>query len=345
MQLNRDSDEQAGPQEDMIEALRNAVPASLPQRHSHAELSHFYTLLHDYPSRGGKHLRGQLVLLSTAAHGAPWTRALQVAVALELFQNWVLIHDDIEDGSETRRGLPTLHRTAGLPVALNVGDALHVYMWQVLHALEFGSSRLSLRILQEFTWMIHRTIEGQHLDLSWVQQDRFDVTEDEYLEMVTLKTAYYTVACPLRLGAFCAEAEPDHRLMQAGEALGVAFQIRDDVLNLMPGAAYGKEFAGDLYEGKRTLILAHLLAHVMTHEREEIISHLSRPRPERSVQQIERILAYIDTYGSLDYAQQVAAKRTEEGLRLLEHVTQTMPDAAVAQQLLLVLRRVHTRAA
>ena len=330
-------------QEGMLEELRNAVLASLPLEHSNAELSRFYSLLRDYPSRGGKHLRGQLVLLSTGAHGAPWKRALQVAVALELFHNWALIHDDIEDGSEERRGLPTLHRIAGLPVALNAGDALHVYMWQVLHALEFGSSHYEQRILQEFSWMVHRTIEGQHLDLSWVQQGRFDVTEEEYLEMVTLKTAYYTVACPLRLGALCAGVEPDNRLLKAGKELGIAFQIRDDVLNLLPEIAYGKEFAGDLYESKRTLILAHLLAHAAKHEREEIVLYLCRSRSDRSEQEIKRILAYIDIYRSLDYAQQIAKRKTEEGLRLLKLVTHTLPDEKIAGQLITVLQRVHSR--
>ena len=101
------------------------------------------------------------------------------------------------------RGKPALHKQVGMPVALNVGDALHVYMWQVLNQ-DFISSV----IRKEFLEMIHRTAEGQHLDLNWIAQNHFDITENDYLKMVTLKTAFYTVISPLRLGAFCAEYNP-----------------------------------------------------------------------------------------------------------------------------------------
>ena len=121
----------------MREALSEAIRTGLPQTHEKPVLNAFYRLIRDYPERGGKGLRGLLVLLSTGAHGADWRRGLEVAAALELFQNWVLIHDDIEDDSEERRGAPALHKQVGMPVALNVGDALHVYMWQKLHGLPY----------------------------------------------------------------------------------------------------------------------------------------------------------------------------------------------------------------
>ena len=227
--------------------LDAAIYRDLPASPSRPELEQFYALLRDYPERGGKRLRGLLLLLSAAAHGAPWEQGVGVAAALELFQNWVLIHDDIEDDSEDRRGSPALHKQVGLPVALNVGDALHIYMWRTLlrHVWNLdaraGGQRQGQRLVETFEEMISRTAEGQHLDLTWVAEGRFDVTEADYLAMVTLKSAYYTVVAPLVLGALCAGAEPDPRLSEAGLALGVAFQIRDDVLNLMRDVSYGKE--------------------------------------------------------------------------------------------------------
>ncbi|MDZ7705103.1 MAG: polyprenyl synthetase family protein [Trueperaceae bacterium] len=243
------------------QALFDATLAPLPRDHDNPDLAEFYRLLRDYPERGGKGLRGLILLYATEAYGQPWRASLELAAGLELFQNWVLVHDDIEDDSEDRRGKPALHRSVGLPVALNVGDAMHVYMWQLLHTLPGVSPDVHRQLLAEFAQMIHRTAEGQHLDLCWVAQGRFDVSEAEYLEMVTLKTAYYTVIAPLRLGALRCGASPDPRITQAGVDLGAAFQIRDDVLNLSRDVAYGKEFAGDLYEAKRTLILAHFFAH------------------------------------------------------------------------------------
>ncbi len=255
-------------QEVFPKKIRETVLATLPKQHRLEELTRFYQLLGDYPHRTGKVLRGQLLLLSTAAHGGGWRHALTVAAALELFQNWVLIHDDIEDASEERRGSPTLHKLAGIPLALNAGDALHVYMWDLLLTPPVQTLPRADEILREFVWMIHRTAEGQHLDLSWIDEKRFDISEEAYLEMVTLKTAFYTVACPLRMGALCADQKPSEDLWNAGRELGVAFQIRDDVLNLSPDISYGKEFAGDLYEGKRTLILVHLFAHATADEKD-----------------------------------------------------------------------------
>ncbi len=312
----------------LITALRKRMLAVLPQHHDNPDLHSFYKLVRDYPSRQGKNLRGLFILLSCEAHGGTWQDALDVAVALELFQNWVLIHDDIEDDSEERRGLPALHKQVGMPVALNVGDALHVYMWQVLN-----QDSISSTIRKEFLDMIHRTAEGQHLELSWIAQNRFDVSEQEYLEMVTLKTAHYTVISPLRLGAFCANATPDERFIQAGKDLGVAFQIRDDVLNLSESEGYGKEFAGDLYEAKRTLILSHLFANAEETEKTKFVQRLANPRQDKTDEDMQFVLAAIKRYGSLTYAQSVAAAKAKSGLELMTDITKQLPNQGLTQGL------------
>ncbi len=300
-----------------------------------AELDRFLTLMRDYPERPGKTLRGRLLVLAARAHGAPDdAAALHLAAALELFQNWVLVHDDIEDDSEERRGRPALHRLVGMPVALNVGDAMHVAMWHHLLGLPEAPPLDRAAALEEVASTITRTAAGQHLDLAWVTQGRFDVSEAEYLVMVTLKTAYYTVVAPLRLGAFCAGRSPAPQFEEAGIDLGVAFQIRDDVLNLTEGASHGKEFAGDLYEGKRTLVLAHLLAHASAAERSRVVNLLALPRPEKSAEQVAEVLALIDAHGSLAYAQQVAESRLERGLARLEEALEGLPGRAAAQALL-----------
>lgn len=317
----------------MSQKLTEAVLASLPNYHQDSELGYFYKLVQDYPKRGGKQLRGMLLLLSTAAHGGAWQQGLKVAAALELFHNWALIHDDIEDDSEERRGAPTLHRLAGTAVAINVGDAMHAYMWERLHDLDPMPSEQQRLILREFEWMIQRTIEGQHLDISRMQRKSFAVLEGDYIEMVTLKTAYYTVACPLRLGALCAQARPHENLLTAGEDLGIAFQIRDDVLNLMPEASYGKEFAGDLFEGKRTLVLAHLFAKLKPEEREELNERLDKPRRLKTTEDIDWILRLADRYGSLRYAQDVADTRARRGFDLLGDVLQELPCRPAVREL------------
>lgn len=334
----------------MQEALPPVTPrpAGAAPLSTAGELDRFHTLLHDYPRRTGKTVRGRLVALSARAHGAIGDEAaITVAAALELFQAWVLIHDDIEDDSLTRRGEPALHRLVGLPVALNVGDALHVYMWRLLHGLLRYDDIDAKVIIDEFATMIDRTAQGQHLDLTYVAQGRVDIGEEAYLHMVTLKTAYYTVVSPMRLGALLADVVPDPALTQAGIDLGVAFQIRDDVLNLRPGsgaaAAYGKEFAGDLYEGKRTLIIAHLLATATAAHADEVIELLAGPRSTRSQAAVQRLLALIDEYGSLDHAQAVAEERATAGLRAMRSTLSRLPDAAAARRLVSILDSVAVR--
>lgn len=319
---------------DAAGALRRAVLAMLPASHPDPDLDRFTQLLRDYPARGGKRLRGQFVLAACDAHGGDVARALTPAAALELFQNWVLVHDDIEDDSDERRGRPALHRLVGVPVALNVGDAMHVYMWQALLGLRNSEDFLADAIRGEFVRLIHRTSEGQHLDLTWVAEGRFDVGEDAYLRMVTLKTSWYTVIGPLRIGAFAAGVTDPHPAFERdGARLGAAFQIRDDVLNLDPSAATGKEFAGDLYEGKRTLVLAHLFAHATPDEAAEAEARLAKPRPEKDARDVTRLLALIERHGSLAYAQGVAEREAAAALTGLRDAFATLPRVEPAERL------------
>ena len=324
-------------------ALDTAIFRELPSSHVSPDLARFYTLLRDYPERGGKRLRGLVLLLSTAAHGAPWEQGLGVAAALELFQNWVLIHDDIEDDSEDRRGSPALHKQVGLPVALNVGDALHIYMWRTLLRSEWASWAQQRRVVGAFEEAITRTAEGQHLDLFWVAEGRFNISEHDYLEMVTLKSAYYTVVGPLTLGALCADTEPDPRLTEAGRDLGVAFQIRDDVLNLMDDISYGKEFAGDLFEGKRTLVLAHFFDSATPTLQDEVRHVLAKPRPDKTYNEVARVLTLVRESGSLEYAQRVAEEKAAVGMAKLREALAESPNQGAAKTILELLGRVAER--
>ncbi|WP_370657334.1 polyprenyl synthetase family protein [Deinococcus sp. KNUC1210] len=265
---------------DLAALVRHLLPAPTPAQRP--ELQLLYRMLLDYPERGGKGLRSELLLLAAQAYGvqpgsAAWDRALWLAVTLELFQNWVLIHDDIADDSEERRGQPALHRTYGVPLALNAGDALHAYMWEALLNADLPAA------YAEILNMIHRTAEGQHLDLAWMEHREWNLTPADYLEMVRLKTAYYTVVVPLRLGALAGGVVPPSEFEAAGTALGAAFQIRDDVLNLIGDAQlYGKEIGGDLLEGKRTLILLRWLEDAPTDQRASFLAQMNLPRSEKA---------------------------------------------------------------
>jgi geranylgeranyl diphosphate synthase, type II len=322
------------------DAIAAFVDDVLPKSHPIPEIDHLYAMMRDYPARGGKMLRSKLLFASSLAHGGTFEAALPLAAALELFQNWVLIHDDIEDDSEERRGKPALHRLHGVPLAINAGDALHVYMWQVVHRAGTPGA------FEEFLEMIHRTAEGQQIDLGWIENNRWDITEADYLELVRRKTAFYTVVTPFRLGALAAGLEPDGRFTAAGLDLGVAFQIRDDWLNLAGDrAVYGKEIGGDLMEGKRTLILVHLLNTLQGPPRAEVIGLLSQPRASKSEAQMNEVLELIRAHGCLEYAQAVADEHATRGLATLEAVLRDLPGRAAAQEMLETARVLATRSA
>lgn len=314
--------------------LLQNVRSLLPEHHLRPEIELLYSMMRDYPERGGKGVRSELLLLSAQAHGVrpgtpAWESALWLATTLELFQNWVLIHDDITDDSEERRGQPALHRQYGVPLALNAGDALHAYMWGAL--LQSGVPGAYPEVLT----MIHRTAEGQHVDLAWVQQGQWALSADDYLDMVRLKTAFYTVVIPLRLGAVAAGLAPDVRFEEAGIALGSAFQIRDDVLNLIgDAAAYGKEIGGDLLEGKRTLIALHWLQSAPDEQRQTFLAEMAKARPDKHPEVIARLLGWLLESGSVAWAQSVADAQAERGLALLAEALQDVPDQQAAHTIL-----------
>jgi geranylgeranyl diphosphate synthase, type II len=324
----------------LTDAISSFVEALLPKDHPIPEIALLYRMMRDYPARGGKMIRSKLLLASALAHGGSLEKALPLAVALELFQNWILIHDDIEDDSLERRGRPALHREYGLPLALNAGDALHVYMWQVVYQSGIPGA------MPEFFEMIHQTAEGQHMDLGWVERGRWDITQVDYLELVRRKTARYTVVSPLKLGALAAGCVPDDRLTQAGLDLGVAFQIRDDVLNLDGDfERYGKEITGDLFEGKRTLMLVHLLEHASEREREEVLQVMNKPRAEKSESEVARVLELLRAYGSIPFAQAVADDHAKRGLETLRASLETLPGREAALEIIQTAEALATRVA
>ncbi|MFN3622196.1 MAG: polyprenyl synthetase family protein, partial [Nitrososphaerales archaeon] len=280
-------------------------------------------MLRDYPSRPSKGLRAALCMLTCEAFGGQRNLCVPTAAAIEIFQSWVLIHDDIEDDSEMRRGQPVLHRKFGIPMAINAGDALHGKMWEVLleNRKLLGESK-TLAILEEFCKMVNETTEGQHLELTWVSKKRWDLVEEDYFFMCGKKTSWYTAITPLRLGAIIADAN-EHTLEQMvhfGYKLGLAFQIRDDVLNLMAEERYGKEVAGDIYESKRTLILIEALKRCSAEEREQAKRILDKPRPLKNPEEVKWILNLISKTGSLEYAHRVAEKLAQEATQFFEEV-------------------------
>ena len=230
------------------------------------------------------------------------------AAAIELLHNAFLVHDDIEDGSLSRRGLPTLHRQHGIPLAVNAGDGLAVVgLTPLRDNVRVLGSVMSERVFDEFQMLLHRTIEGQAIELGWRSENVLALTPDDYLNMVLLKTCSYSTIFPLRIGALIGSwGRADlGSLTRFGFYLGAAFQIRDDLLNLEGRPErYGKEILGDLYEGKRTLMIIHLLSVVGEQERAWLDSFLSADRGKHSAEQVQTVLGMMRQHGSIEFARE-----------------------------------------
>lgn len=260
-----------------------------------------YDLMLEYPLRAAKALRPALCIATCRAVGGSLEGVLKSAAVLELYHNAFLIHDDVEDGSTRRRDEPTLHALHGVPIAVNVGDAMLALALEPLldNMRELGMGK-ALRILKSVARMAKETAEGQALELSWIRNARWDLRDLDYLRMVHKKTSWYTFLAPVEIGGMVAgcDAGQIFHLRRFATALGAAFQIRDDVLNLTSTAnAYGKDLTGDLWEGKHTLILMHAIRSASAHDRERALSVLSRPRPlaTDAVRRLGAASALVDT--------------------------------------------------
>jgi geranylgeranyl diphosphate synthase type II len=250
-----------------------------------------YDLMLDYPLREAKGLRPALCIATCRALGGKLDAVLRSAAVLELYHNAFLIHDDIEDESIMRRGGPTLHRAHGVPVAVNVGDAmLALSLSPLLDNIGVLGLGPSLRVLSAVARMTRESVEGQAQELDWVRRGAWELTDEDYVRMVEQKTCWYSFITPVVVGAIAGGLGPDdiEPLAELARRLGVAFQIQDDLLNLEGDVGeYGKEIGGDLWEGKRTLMLLHAMRSATAGERAEATRILALPRPGATDDQAE----------------------------------------------------------
>ena len=288
----------------MAETLFSCVPTDEPQKH-------LYGLVKDFIARSGKGLRPALCIATARALGGRTEDAYPAAAGIEMLHNAFLVHDDVEDGSDSRRGVATMHRRVGVPIAVNTGDAMNALAMRLFRG---NAERLgpvaAIRILDEVDHMVVECLEGQAMELGWVRENDLTVGTDDYLLLVLKKTAWYSFIHPVRIGAIVADAEDRHldRFDQFGYLLGLAFQITDDVLNLRGSASrYGKEIDGDLWEGKRTIAMTHALAHVDRADRTWMSNFLSRPRERRLPREVMRLHGILERAGSIDWARESAA--------------------------------------
>lgn len=270
---------------------------------------YLYDLVTIYPKRAGKGFRPSLCLATCKIFGGKEKEAYNSAVALELFHNAFLVHDDVEDESWDRRGFPTMHAEYGIPLAVNVGDAMNVLSIRpLMNNLNTLGPELTWLVFSEVEHMVLEAVEGQAMELGWRVDNACNLTDEDYLKMILKKTCWYTIIHPIRIGAIIGsggKVNPD-RFNRFGYYMGASFQIQDDLLNLLGDEKYGKEICGDILEGKRTLMLIHLLNSCNSNEKERLSAYLSKNRAERTLPEMKWVMKMMRKYGSLEYGKKSA---------------------------------------
>jgi geranylgeranyl diphosphate synthase type II len=250
--------------------------------------------------------------------------AIITATALELVHNAFLVKDDIVDGSEFRRGNLTLNRIYGDELAINAGDALKIIaLSALLDNLQILGVRKTLQIMLEFLKMARFSVHGQMMELNWIRNREVDLTQRDYTNMCIRKTCWYTCITPLRcgliIGSDYATEEQLESVTKLGSHMGLGFQIRDDLLNLMSTfEKYGKEINGDIREGKRTAILIHTLSSCSKKDKMKIVKILAKTRSKKAHAEVMYIRKLMDNCGSLEFATAISRKHAREARRILD---------------------------
>ena len=263
----------------------------------------------------GKRLRPLLCLLACAEVGGDPLQAMPAAVAIELLHNFSLIHDDIEDGDETRRHRPTVWKVWGVPQAINTGDAMYTLAYRALQRLQQRgvSPETTLQVLDLFTRTCLQLTEGQYLDMRFETCET--VTEAEYMRMIHGKTASL-VGASVAIGGLVggAPASVSGALRRFGEAVGLTFQVQDDLLGIWGDPAVtGKPAGNDLLRRKKSLPVVYTLNHSGVGA--QFAALLSAPTDDRF---LKRGLALMEQAGARDYVEAEVRHQHDAGLTSIE---------------------------
>lgn len=240
---------------------------------------------------GGKRLRPVMVLLGSQVFGGDVQKAIPAALAVEIFHNFTLLHDDIMDHADVRRNKPAVHKKYNENVAILSGDAMSIMAYQYL--TKTNSPNIQ-ELVQLFSKTAMEVCEGQQYDMDF--EDTFDVSIENYLEMIRLKTAVL-IACSLKMGAIVANApskDAEH-LYNFGINLGAAFQLQDDLLDVFADEEkFGKKIGGDIIANKKTFLLLKALELANGSQKEELNQWLQKDdfNPIEKIAAIKQI--YID---------------------------------------------------
>jgi len=256
-----------------------------------------------YPAAGGKRLRPLLATISCEAVGGTADAALPFGIALEMVHNFTLVHDDVMDEDDTRRGIKTVHAAYGIPEAILSGDALFARAFELALDAKVGDSEL-VKLVDILARSVRLLAEGQQMDMDF--EEARSVASEQYMKMIELKTAVlYQAAAQGGAVVGKASAAQEKALAEYGRLIGLGFQIWDDVLDLRSDqATFGKPVLNDIRNGKKTLIVVQALEDLKGGQRAEFLSVLGKKNA--SISELTRARDILDEVGAIDHAVKVA---------------------------------------
>lgn len=267
-------------------------------------------------SLGGKRIRPMLMLMSYALYRDDVERILPQAIGLETYHNYTLLHDDLMDNADVRRGMPTVHRKWDANTAILSGDSMLVLAYQRMQ--ECPVEKLPA-VLDVFTTTALEIGEGQQYDMEFETRD--DVREDEYIEMIRLKTSVL-LACAMKIGALMADApqEDIDNLYRFGEQMGLAFQLQDDYLDVYGDPkVFGKAIGGDIVSNKKTYMLINAINRAQGEDLETLVRWIDAKEFDRS-EKVKAVTAVYDRLGIGDLAKAKMEEYYAEALAALDRV-------------------------
>ena len=319
------------PDQQKLKLIREAVEEQLTARSLGTRSPEGLFAPIDYTLRlGGKRIRPLLACAAAAAFTEAWQRALPVAVALEIFHNFTLLHDDLMDHSPLRRGQETVYRRWGDNTAILSGDAMSIEAYASL--AEVADKSLHAELLPRFSQMALEVCVGQQYDMEF--ETRSEVRVEEYMEMIRLKTSVL-LGSSLELGALVggATAEQARALYAVGIQLGLAFQIQDDLLDVYGDEkTFGKPIGGDIVNAKKTLLLLYTLEQLQGEDLKRLQEILTYTPEERRAY-IDEVRTLYDKAGTRLYAEAEIERLTTEAYRGVEQ----LPLREEGRELLLAL--------
>jgi geranylgeranyl diphosphate synthase type I len=271
-----------------------------------------------YPAAGGKRLRPLLATIVSESVGGKPSTAIPFGAALELVHNFTLVHDDIMDEDDTRRGIKTVHAQWGVPEAILAGDAMFARAFEIVLDSDVDSLR-AVKLVEILARSVRLLAEGQQMDMD--SEKRKSVTTEEYLKMIERKTAvlYSAAAQGGAVVGGAGEAQQE-ALFEFGRLIGLGFQIWDDVLDLRSDQeTFGKPVLNDIRNGKKTLIVVNALEDLRGQQRKDFLSVLGKKNARMKELAMARDI--LEEVGAVDHAVRVAAElvaKAKDGLSVLK---------------------------